>query len=111
MTVGTRTPGILHHYTPFRIIGSNKKEKVRKEPPWTKVFAIDIIITNERISIIAMEMRPVRRSLNVQENGAPEVEDFKLLGSTFQEMLTADREVKNRIQTGWNRWKTINGGS
>ena len=88
-------------YKPFRIIGSNKKEKVRKEPPWTKVFAVEIIITNESISILAIEMRPERRSLNVQENGAPEVEDFKFLGSTFQEMSTADR-----IQTGWNRWKS-----
>ena len=33
------------------------------------------------------------------------VEDFKYLGSTVQSNGECGREVKKRVQAGWNGWK------
>ena len=38
-----------------------------------------------------------------------EVEDFKYLGSTIACSGKSDREVKKRIQAGWNNWRKVTG--
>ena len=37
------------------------------------------------------------------------VEDFKYLGSTVQSNEECGREVKKRVQAGWNGWKRMSG--
>ena len=37
------------------------------------------------------------------------VEDFKYLGSTVQSNGECGREVKKRVQAGWNGWRRISG--
>ena len=37
----------------------------------------------------------------------PDVEEFDYFVSTIQGNGDFDREVKNRIKTGWNRWRKI----
>ena len=38
-----------------------------------------------------------------------EVEDFKYLGSTMQNNSGCGREVKKRIEAGWNGWRKMTG--
>ena len=37
------------------------------------------------------------------------VKEFKYLGSTVQESGGCEREVKKRVQAGWNRWRRVSG--
>ena len=39
----------------------------------------------------------------------PRVKELKYLGSTVQESGGCEREVKKRVQAGWNGWKRISG--
>ena len=39
----------------------------------------------------------------------PKVKEFKYLGSTVQESGGCKREVKKRVQTGWNGWRRVSG--
>ena len=37
------------------------------------------------------------------------VKEFKHLGSTVQESGSCEREVKKRVQAGWNGWRKVLG--
>ena len=39
----------------------------------------------------------------------PRVKKFKYLGSTVQENDGCEREVKKRVQAGWNEWRRVSG--
>ena len=39
----------------------------------------------------------------------PKVKKFKFLGSTVQESDGCEREVKKRVQAGWNVWRKVSG--
>ena len=39
----------------------------------------------------------------------PRVKEFKYLGSTVQESGDCEREVKKKVQTGWNGWRRVSG--
>ena len=39
----------------------------------------------------------------------PRVKEFKYLESTVQESGSCEREVKKRVQAGWNGWKRVSG--
>ena len=39
----------------------------------------------------------------------PRVKEFKYLGSTVQESGGCEREVKKRVQAGWNGWRRVSG--
>ena len=47
--------------------------------------------------------------VKMQGQVAPEVEDFKYLRSTIACNGKSDREVKKRIQAGWNNWRKVTG--
>ena len=39
----------------------------------------------------------------------PRVKKFKYLGSTVQESGSCEREIKRRVQAGWNGWRKVLG--
>ena len=39
----------------------------------------------------------------------PRIKKFKYLISTVQESGSCEREVKKRVQTGWNGWRKVLG--
>ena len=39
----------------------------------------------------------------------PRVKEFKYLGLTVQESGSCEREVKKRVQAGWNGWRKVLG--
>ena len=39
----------------------------------------------------------------------PRVKEFKYLGSTVQEGGSCEKEVKRRLQAGWNGWRKVSG--
>ena len=48
-------------------------------------------------------------TVKMEDTKVPRVKEFKYLGSTVQESGDCEREVKKRVQTGWNGWRRVSG--
>ena len=101
-------------------------DEVRREPPWTMLFIDDIVICRDqgrsgaktRILEICMgkkrnEGRSKTKYLCINEGNdnetvkmedtkVPRLKEFKYLGLMVQESGSCKREVKKRVQAGWN---------
>ena len=110
-------------------------DKVRREPPWMMLFADDIEICEETRKKVeqrlvswkyALERRGMKVSrlktkhlcinegnddetIKMEDAKVPRVKKFKYLGSAVQESGGCEREVKKRVQAGWNRWRRVSG--
>ena len=119
----------------FAILMDRLTDEVRKELPWTMMFADDIVICGLSKEQVEEDLEQWRNALErrgmkvsrskteymcvneiegggtVQMQGADltKVEEFKYLGSTVQSNGRCDREVKRRIQAGWNGWRKVTG--
>ena len=111
--------------------------EIIEEAPWTMMFADDIVICSEskeqveekleswRYALERRGMKVNRRkteymcvnerqdnssgTVKMQGEEVAKVEDFKYLGSTVQSNGECGREVKKRVQTGWNGWRRMSG--
>ena len=119
----------------FAVIMDRLTDEVRREPPWTMLFANDIVICEETINEVeqrlkcqryALERRGMKVSrskieylcmnggnddetVKMQDTKVPRVKEFKYLGSMMQESGSCDREIKKRVQAGWNGWRKVSG--
>ena len=48
-------------------------------------------------------------TVKMEDTKVPRVKEFKYLGSTVQASGSCEREVKKRVQAGWNRWRRVSG--
>ena len=109
--------------------------QVRREPPWTMMFADDIVFCEETREEVewrleswryALERRGMKVStskteylcinggnnketVKMEDRKVPRVKKFKYLGSMVQESGSCEREVKKRVQAGWNGWRKVSG--
>ena len=119
----------------FAVVMDRLTDEVRQESPWTMMFADDIVICSESREQVeeklelwrfALERRGMKVSRNkteymcvnerdpskvvkLQGEEIKKVDDFKYLGSTVQSNGECDKEVKKRIQAGWNGWRKVTG--
>ena len=49
------------------------------------------------------------KTVKMEDTKVPRVKEFKYLGSTVQENGNCEREVKKRLQAGWNGWRRVLG--
>ena len=49
------------------------------------------------------------KTVKIKDTKVLRIKEFKYLGSTVQESSSCEREVKRRMQVGWNRWRKILG--
>ena len=110
-------------------------DEVRREPPWTMLFADDIVICEETREEVerrleswkyALERRGMKVSrskteylcinggndketVKMEDTKVARVKEFKYLGSTAQESESCEREVKKRVQVEWNGWRRVSG--
>ena len=101
-------------------------DKVRREPPWTMLFADDIVICKEtreeveqrleswRYALERKEMKASKskieylcingenddKTVKMEDTKVPRVKKFKYLASMVQKSGGCEREVKNRVQAG-----------
>ena len=47
------------------------------------------------------------KTVKMEDTKVPKVKEFKYLGSTVQESGGCEREIKKRVQEGWNRWRKV----
>ena len=45
----------------------------------------------------------------MKDKKVPRIKEFKYLRSTVQESGSCGKEVKRRVQGGWNRWRKVSG--
>ncbi|KAK3533083.1 hypothetical protein QTP70_006785 [Hemibagrus guttatus] len=119
----------------FAIVMGQLSEEVRQESPWTMMFADDIVICSESREQVeeslerwrfALERRGMKVShsktecmcvneregsgtVRLQGEEVKKVQEFKYLGSTVQSNGECGKEVKKRVQTGWNGWRKVSG--
>ena len=119
----------------FAVIMDRLTDEVRREPPWTMLFADDIVICEEAREEVerrleswkyALERRGMKvnrsktkylcinrgnddETVKMEDTKVPRVKEFKYLGSMVQESGGCEREVKKRVQAGWNEWRKVSG--
>ncbi|KAK3548355.1 hypothetical protein QTP70_010717, partial [Hemibagrus guttatus] len=119
----------------FAIVMDQLSEEVRQESPWTMMFADDIVICSENREQVeenlerwrfALERRGMKVSrskteymcvnerqgsgtVRLQGEEVKKVQEFKYLGSTVQSNGECGKEVKKRVQAGWNGWRKVSG--
>ncbi|KAK3518784.1 hypothetical protein QTP70_012732 [Hemibagrus guttatus] len=119
----------------FAIVMDQLSEEVRQASPWTMMFADDIVICSESREQVeeslerwrfALERRGMKVSrskteyvcvneregsgtVRLQGEGVKKVQEFKYLGSTVQSNGECGKEVKKRVQAGWNGWRKVSG--
>ena len=121
----------------FAMMMDRMTDEIREEAPWTMMFADDIVICSEskeqveekleswRYALERRGMKVNRRkteymcvnerqdnssgTVKMQGEEVAKVEDFKYLGSTVQSNGECGREVKKRVQAGWNGWRRMSG--
>ena len=113
----------------FAVIMDRLMNEVRREPPWTMLFADDIVICKETRQEVerrleswkyALERRGMKVSrskteylcinggnddetVKMEDTKVPKVKEFKYLGSTVQESGGCEREVKSTGRMEWIR--------
>ncbi|KAK3554716.1 hypothetical protein QTP70_032634 [Hemibagrus guttatus] len=119
----------------FAIVMDQLSEEVRQESLWTMMFADDIVICSESREQVeenlerwrfALERRGMKVSrskteymcvneregsgtVRLQGEEVKKVQEFKYLGSTVQSNGESGKEVKKRVQAGWNGWRKVSG--
>ena len=48
-------------------------------------------------------------TVKMKDRKVPRVMEFKYLGSTVQESGSCEREIKRKVQAGWNGWRKVSG--
>ncbi|KAK3559286.1 hypothetical protein QTP86_010743 [Hemibagrus guttatus] len=115
------------------VVMDQLSEEVRQESPWTMMFADDIVICSESREQVeenlerwrfALERRGMKVSrskteymcvneregsgtVRLQGEEVKKVQEFKYLGSTVQSNGECGKEVKKRVQAGWNGWRKV----
>ncbi|KAK3533076.1 hypothetical protein QTP70_006575 [Hemibagrus guttatus] len=132
--VGLHQGSVLSPFL-FAIVMDQLSEEVRQESPWTMMFADDIVICSESREQVeenlerwrfALERRGMKVSrskteymcvneregsgtVRLQGEEVKKVQEFKYLGSTVQSTRECWKEVKKRVQAGWNGWRKVSG--
>ncbi|KAK3517853.1 hypothetical protein QTP70_021012, partial [Hemibagrus guttatus] len=117
------------------VVMDQLSEEVRQESPWTMMFADDIVICSESREQVeenlerwrfALERRGMKVSrskteymcvneregsgtVRLQGEEVKKVQEFKYLGSAVQSNGECGKEVKKRVQAGWNGWRKVSG--
>ncbi|KAK3507571.1 hypothetical protein QTP70_028647 [Hemibagrus guttatus] len=119
----------------FAIVMDRLSEEVRQESPWTMMFADDIVICSEsreqveenlerwrfvlerrgmkvsgsKTEYMCVNEREGSGTVRLQGEEVKKVQEFKYLGSTVQSNGECGKEVKKRVQAGWNGWRKVSG--
>ncbi|KAK3522383.1 hypothetical protein QTP86_008917 [Hemibagrus guttatus] len=119
----------------FAMVMDQLSEEVRQESPWTMMFTDDIMICSESREQVeeslerwrfALERRGMKVSgskteymcvnerdgsgtVRLQGEEVKKVQEFKYLGSTVQSNGECGKELKKRVQAGWNGWRKVSG--
>ena len=129
--------GSAHSPLLFSVVMDTLVKGVKKELPWNILYADDVVLMGESKETVGEDLEKWRHALErrgmkvcrskteylcenetvtgqqslvkLQDEELPKVQEFKYLGSTVQQDGGCEKELKKRIQAGWNSWKRIAG--
>ena len=117
----------------FAVIMDRLTNEVKREPLWTMLFANDIVICKETREEVEWRLESWRYALErkgmkiskskteylcinkgnddeivqIKDKKVPRVKEFKYLGAMAQESGSCEREIKRKVQAGWNKWSKV----
>ena len=93
------------------VICSESEERVEEKlESWR--YALErrgMKVNRRKREYMSVNERQVKGTVKMQGEEVAKVEDFKYLGSTVQRNGECGREVKKRVQAGWNGWRRMSG--
>ena len=66
-------------------------------------------VSRSKTEYLCINGRNDDETVKMEDTKVPRVKEFKYLGSTVQENGGCEREVKKRVQAGWNGWRRVSG--
>ena len=66
-------------------------------------------VIRRQTEYMVVNERQVNGAAKMQGEEVGKVEDFKYLGSIVQSNVECGKEVKKRVQAGWNGWRRMSG--
>ena len=66
-----------------------------------------IKVSRSKTEYLCINGRNDDETVKIEDAKVPRVKEFKYLGSTVQESGGCEREVKKRVQAGWNGWRRV----
>ena len=119
----------------FAIIINRLTEDIRKDAPWNRLLANDIVLCKQNHRELAKDLEIWRNALErrvlkvsrrkteylrvggvddgeelkLQEEKVKRAKNFKYLGSTVSNDGRCEEEVRRRIQAGWMSWRKVSG--
>ena len=76
--------------------------KYALERRWMKV-------SNSKTEYLCINGGNDDKTVKMEDTKVPRVKEFKYLRSTMQESGGCEREVKKKVQAGWNEWRKVSG--
>ena len=92
------------------ICSENKEQVEEKLESWR--YALErrgMKVNRRKTECMCVNEKQVKGTVKMQGEEVAKVEDFKYLGSTVQSNGECGREVKKRVQAGWNGWRRMSG--
>ena len=107
--------------------------EVGKEPPWVMLFADDLVICERSRAEVALQLERWRntveshelrvsrgkteympcperdQTIHIQETEVKTVKTFKYLDSMFDVNGGAEKDVNNKVNIAWSKWRETTG--
>ena len=85
-------------------------KKIREEVEqrlecWRYTLEREIKVCRSKTEYLCVNRGNDKETVKMEDAKVPRVKEFKYLGSTVQESGSYEREVKRRVQAGWNAWR------
>ena len=64
-------------------------------------------VSKLKTEYLCVNGRNDEETVKMDDTKVPRVKEFKYLGSTVREIGGCKREIKRRVQAGWNGWRKV----
>ena len=66
-------------------------------------------VSRLNIEYLCVNERNDEETVKMEDKKGPRVKEFKYLESTVQQSGSCEREIKRKMQAGWNGWRKVSG--
>ena len=92
------------------IFEETREEVERRLESWR--YALErrgMKVSRSKTEYLCINGEDDNKTVKMDDTKVPRVKEFKCLGLTVQESGSCEREVKKRVQAGWNGWRRVSG--
>ena len=90
------------------ICEETKEEVDQRLESWRYAFEkIGMKVSRSKTKYLCINGGNDNETVKIEDTEVPRIKEFKYLGSTVQESSSCEREVKKRVQAGWNEWRKV----